>query len=113
MLHIKYIIIDEMSFIVPKLLELIDRRFCEAFPTHNQNPFGGRSIIIFDDLAQLPPIKDIPMYASSSYGGTLWHTFIIMVTLDQNFCQNGDDPKQIRFCMLLNNLCNAELVVAN
>ncbi|XP_057847781.2 uncharacterized protein LOC131057655 [Cryptomeria japonica] len=76
MYFIRYIIIDEMSFIGPKLIQRIDIRLREAFPTHNQLQFGGRSIILFGDLGQLPPVKDIPMYASTSYGGTLWQPTI-------------------------------------
>ncbi|XP_059066108.1 uncharacterized protein LOC131857481 [Cryptomeria japonica] len=72
MYFIHYILIDEMSFIGRRLIQCIDMRLHEAFPTHNQIPFGGRSIILFGDLGQLPPVKDIPMYASNSYGGTLW-----------------------------------------
>ena len=34
MKYTKYILIDEMSFIGPKLLLKIDIRLCEAFPNH-------------------------------------------------------------------------------
>ena len=33
-LHIRYVLIDEMSFIGPKLLSNIDSRLCEVFPSH-------------------------------------------------------------------------------
>lgn len=41
MYFIRYILIDEMSFIGPKLLQQIDNRLHEAFPSQNQIPFGG------------------------------------------------------------------------
>lgn len=61
MIYVQYIIIDEMSLIGLKLMECIDKRLREAFPIDNGIPFEGRSLIIFDDLAQLPSIKDIPI----------------------------------------------------
>lgn len=66
MYFIRYIIIDEMSFIGLKMMEWIDHILQEAFPANNQIPFGERSISLFGDLAQLPPVKDIPMYASTT-----------------------------------------------
>ncbi|XP_057866341.2 uncharacterized protein LOC131073844 [Cryptomeria japonica] len=107
MYFIHYILIDEMSFIGHRLIQCIDMRLCEAFPTHNQIPFGGRSIILFGDLGQLPPVKDIPMYASNSYGGTLWQTFTTIITLDKIFRQIGEQPTQIAFHELLSDLRNA------
>lgn len=60
MYFICYIIIDEMSFTSPNLIQRIDIRLREAFPAHNQLLFGGCSIILFGDLGQLPPVKEIP-----------------------------------------------------
>ncbi|XP_059064929.1 uncharacterized protein LOC131856976 [Cryptomeria japonica] len=113
MYFIRYIIIDEMSFIGPKLIQRIDIRLREAFPAHNQLQFGGRSIILFGDLGQLPPVKDIPMYASISCGGTLWHSFITVITLKKIFHQTGEQPAQIAFRALLSNLRNAEPTIAD
>ncbi|XP_057817259.2 uncharacterized protein LOC131030442 [Cryptomeria japonica] len=113
MYFIRYIIIDEMSFIGPRFIQRIDIRLREAFPAHNQLPFGGRSIILFGDLGQLPPVKDIPMYASTSYGGTLWRSFITIITLKKIFHQIGDQPAQIAFRALLSNLRNAEPTIAD
>lgn len=103
-----YIIIDEMSFIGQNILQQIDARLRQAFPGHNQIPFGVGSIILFGDLAKIPPVKDIPMYASQSYGKTLWLSFSKVITLIKIFCENGEDPAQIHFRSLLSNLRNAE-----
>ena len=39
--HIRYILIDEMSFIGPKMLNQIDARLRQAFPLQCTIPFGG------------------------------------------------------------------------
>jgi len=55
-----YIIIDEKSMVGRRMLALIDKRLREAFPEKKNKPFGGRSIILFGDFGQLPPVLDIP-----------------------------------------------------
>ena len=89
--HIRYILIDEMSFIGPKLLHQVDQRLREAFPLKRNFPFGGCSIILVGDLGQLPPVKDIPLYAGTSYGTALWNTFTTVITLDKIFRQQGQN----------------------
>ena len=89
MRHIRYILIDEMSFLGPKLFIQIDSRLREAFPDKKTSPFGGRSIILVGDLGQLLPIKDNPLYASNTAGKVLWKNFNIVVTLDIIFRQQG------------------------
>jgi ATP-dependent DNA helicase PIF1 len=106
--HIRYILIDEMSFIGPTLFSHIDKCLREAFPLHKNTPFGGFSIILIGDLDQFPPIKDIPLYASASHGSTLWCSFNTMITLQTIFCQQGDDPSQVTFRNILHNIRNAE-----
>ena len=59
---IRYIIIDEKSMVGRRMLALIDMWLRQAFPEHNNEPFGGRSIIMFGDFGQLPPVLDLPMY---------------------------------------------------
>ena len=41
MSHVRYISIDEMSFIGEKLLENIDSRLCQAFPQNADVNFAG------------------------------------------------------------------------
>ena len=38
---------------------------CLAFPAYADVPFGSRLIILIGDFAQLPPISEIPMYATA------------------------------------------------
>ncbi|EXX62825.1 Pif1p [Rhizophagus irregularis DAOM 197198w] len=58
-----YFIIDEMSMVGRRFLALIDLRLRQAFPECSNIPFGGRSLILFGDFGQLPPVRDLPMYA--------------------------------------------------
>ena len=48
--QIRYILIDEMSFIDPKMLTQIDARLRQAFPLKSKIPLGGLSIIILGDF---------------------------------------------------------------
>ena len=59
---ISYFIIDEKSMVGRRMLGLIDTRLRQAFPDHKNEPFGGRSIIMFGDFGQLPPVFDSPMF---------------------------------------------------
>ena len=88
--HTKYIIIDEMSFIGPKILLKIYSRLREAFPHQQHVQFGGVSVILFGDLAQLPPIMDKPIYTSHSNAKLLWEQFTIVITLQIVFWQQGE-----------------------
>lgn len=51
MRHVRYISIDEMKFIGPRLFIQIDSHLREAFPENKDCPFGGRFIILVGDLA--------------------------------------------------------------
>ena len=86
-----------MSFIEPKMLTQIDARLLQAFPSNCTIPFGGCSIILVGEFGQLPPVKDIPMYAGSSVGTTLWRTFDTFIMLETIFRQQGNNPSQTAF----------------
>ena len=90
--QIQYILIDEMSFIGPKLLTRIDDPLREAFPSQCTSPFGGCSIILPSYFGQFPLVKDTPMYVGLSRGNAFWHTFNTFVTLSTIFHQQGDIP---------------------
>jgi hypothetical protein len=63
MKHIRYVLIDEMSFIGTKLFMHIEILLREAFLENNNFPFSHCFIILVGDLAQLPPVMDTPLYA--------------------------------------------------
>ena len=61
---VKYILINEMSFIGKNILIRIDSRLRQAFPENANIPFGGRSILLVSDLGQLLFVMDKTIYAS-------------------------------------------------
>ena len=63
--HLRYLFIDEKSMIGANTLSRIHNRLSVAFPAYADVPFGGRSVILIGDFAQLPPIGEIPMYATA------------------------------------------------
>ena len=57
----KYILIDEYSMLGQTLLGWIEKQCRQAIGQHDET-FGGKSIILVGDLAQLPPVADKPLY---------------------------------------------------
>ena len=57
---ITYIIIDEYSMLGQAMLGWIDRR-CRQATGKTDEVFGGLSIILVGDHAQLPPVADKPI----------------------------------------------------
>ena len=50
------LIIDEASMLRADLLDAID--YILQISTHSQEPFGGKKIVLFGDLFQLPPVEE-------------------------------------------------------
>ena len=50
------LIIDEASMLRADLLDAMDHIL--RISTHNQEPFGGKQVILFGDLFQLPPVEE-------------------------------------------------------
>jgi len=57
---VKFVLIDEYSTIGCSLLGMIEKR-CSQGKEWNTEPFGGLNIILFGDIDQLPPVKDLPV----------------------------------------------------
>ena len=53
----KYLIIDEYSFVGQGLFGWIDSR-CKQAISKTNILFGGNSVVLFGDIAQLPPVGD-------------------------------------------------------
>lgn len=86
-----------MSFISQKMISLIGDHLREAFPLHRNAPFGNRLILLVRDLVQLPPVKDISLYAGTSRGTTLWQRFDTFIMLSTIFRQQGANSSQVAF----------------
>ena len=59
-------VIDEKSMISSVMLYQIDMRLREAFPEKMKQPFGGLSVVMMGDFAQLVPVTGKPMYDVST-----------------------------------------------
>ncbi|XP_057872225.2 uncharacterized protein LOC131078521 [Cryptomeria japonica] len=101
MAHVTYILIDEMSLIGERLLENIDARLRQAFPSNANENFTG-------DLGQLPPVNDRPPYNSRRQAKILWEQFTTIITLDHIYQQEGQGNDQERFRQLLMNIRDAK-----
>ena len=91
-----------------RMLGLIDIRLRQAFPETKNEPFSGRSIIMFGDFGQLPPVLDLPMYTndasrdtSSNHGLTAYKQFNEVYELDIVQRQSGESEGQRSFRDLL------------
>ena len=58
-------IIDEKSMVGRQILVLIDMRLRQFFLEHNDKLFGSRSVIMFGNFGQLPPVLNLPMYTDT------------------------------------------------
>lgn len=56
--NLETIIIDEASMLRADLLDAIDHIL--RISTHTDAPFGGKQLILFGDLFQLPPVEEAP-----------------------------------------------------
>ena len=114
---VKYIIIDEKSMVGRRMLALIDMRLRQAFPDHKNEPFGRRSIILFGDFGQLPPVLDLPMYASTQRDALLndgfadYKQFREVYELDVIQRQSGNSEIQQKFREILLRMRNGESTI--
>jgi len=112
--NVEYIIIDEKSMVGRRMLGLIDMRLRQAFPEHNNEPFGGRSVIMLGDFGQLPPVLDLPVYVNipreplSNSGLAAYNLFKEVYKLDVIQRQSGNSQEQHNFRNLLLRLRNGE-----
>ena len=116
---LRYLFIDEKSMVGASTLSRIHQRLIIAFPEYAEEPFGGRSIILIGDYAQLPPVSDIPMYAKTSSiksesvlrGLQLYQLFNHFIRLRQNMRQGDED--QLLFRNILTNARAGEWSIAH
>jgi ATP-dependent DNA helicase PIF1 len=105
--NVSYFIIDEKSMVGRRMLGIIDMRLRQAFPENKNEPFGGRSIILFGDFGQLPPVLDLPMYTnnasrdeSSNNGLVAYKQFKEVYELEQVHRQSGTEQQEFKDILL-------------
>ena len=106
-----YLIIDEMSMMGQRMMAVIDKRLRQA-TAHLDTPLGGLSVLLLGDFAQLPPVRDEPLYRTSPtgssgiHGHTTYKLFTTIVILDLVLRQVGSDPSTLTFKSFLLRLCD-------
>ena len=101
----RLLVIDEKSMMGSEMLNIIDQRL-RQIKGKPRTPFGGISIIIMGDFAQLPPVGDRPLYAKSDtksklnkcqeMGAALYDLFTDVIIFNQIMRQQGDEEKEFR-----------------
>ncbi|XP_044716016.1 PIF1-like helicase domain-containing protein [Hirsutella rhossiliensis] len=101
--HVKYLVIDEKSMLGLEQLARIDSRLRQAFPQRNLEFFGGVSVLLVGDFFQLPPVRQKPLYSTSTglsslerRGQVAYRLFDRTVFLTTVQRQAGDDQAQFR-----------------
>ena len=98
--ELEIIIMDEFSMISSDHLYNVHRRMEEIMMS--KDAFGGRSILLFGDIMQLPPVRAIPIYSKPksqknrslfNSSENLWNNFEV-VTLKKNFRQGVSKLRQ-------------------
>ncbi|GBC05300.1 hypothetical protein RclHR1_06170004 [Rhizophagus clarus] len=82
----------------------VDLRLCMAFSEHQNQPFGGRSVILIGDFRQLSPVIDELMYTKklkrdslSNDGINIYSQLREVYQLDAVIHQSEDSPEQRLF----------------
>ena len=111
----KYIIIDEMSMLGQHTFTWIDKQLRQATAKYDK-PFGGMSIILIGDFAQLPPVGDKTLFnkpsiinnESNDHGYTLYKQFQTVVQLKQILRHNSntDSFRQLLLALRNGNITN-------
>lgn len=92
-----------------KMFAWVDRR-CRQATGLNDQPFGGKSIILVGDPSQLPPVADKPPYHSNPSSALqeqrhlAYFMFHTVVKLKVHQRVQGSTPEQTKFRELLSRL---------
>ena len=65
------IIIDEISMVSNMKLLFVHQRLKEIFGTPQYSLFAGKTVIMVDDLFQLPPCNGKPVFAEFAIPGEI------------------------------------------
>ncbi|EXU95371.1 PIF1-like helicase [Metarhizium robertsii] len=114
--HVKYLVIDEKSMLGLEQLARIDSRLRQAFPQRSSEFFGSVSVLLVGDFFQLPPVRQKPLYSTSTNlsllerkGQAAYQLFDRSVFLTTVQRQAGDE--QARFRQALQELREVKLSI--
>ncbi|PPQ75727.1 hypothetical protein CVT25_000613 [Psilocybe cyanescens] len=115
---VEYIFIDEISMLSARDLFAISQRLSQVF--NSDSVFGGVSMILAGDFAQLPPVGNLPFYSPSikhtqdsrmrpsdqeaTLGKIFWHQFTTVVILKQNMRQKTQSVADSKLRTALENM---------
>ncbi|KAJ3483438.1 hypothetical protein NLI96_g6314 [Meripilus lineatus] len=122
--HVDLFFLDEMSMISCRELCSISRRLSAIYGNPYQS-FGGKTMILVGDFAQLPPIakNGPPLYSTKitawkdslgpsqdldALGKGVWYEFRHVVILRENMRQTGLSENELKFRRMLDNLRYAD-----
>ena len=107
----KYLLIDEYSFLGQGLFGWIDSR-CRQATAKTNILYDGNSVLLFDNLAQLSPVGDKVLCHLKSKTEKQTKGFLMsnqpnkVVNLTVNQRVRGNNKEQSNFRPLLNRACN-------
>lgn len=115
LLLIDYLLIDECSMLGKTTMGWIDRR-CRQATGLQEVLFGGKSVILTGDPAQLPPVGDKSLYHSKpsstigeqGYCAYQMFVHVVILSVNQRVIIIGSNHDQILFRALLLRLRNRE-----
>ncbi|XP_071137190.1 uncharacterized protein [Mytilus edulis] len=94
------IIIDEISMMTAEILEKISQICTQTCQNSKQNQhFGGKTVILFGDLLQLPAVTNNCSKTRQIYESVLWSEFLPLFLYEN--CRQAEDQE---YCQLLNRL---------
>eukprot|EP00957_Ditylum_brightwellii_P210475 15365016-Ditylum_brightwellii.AAC.1 len=109
---LKLLIIDEFTMIKQKELYFINKRL--KLIMCNSLPFGGVTVLLVGDSAQLPPVGGQCLWTKNSRGQqdmngfNLYHFFETAIELNENHHLDKEDSEAVKFYDFLQRLCNGE-----
>jgi ATP-dependent DNA helicase PIF1 len=105
-----FLILDEHSMVGLKTIGCISLRLKEI--KQSELPFGGVSVLIVGDEAQLPPVMDLPKFQAITmtndsaiiHGHTVYALFVYVVILERAFRQVSTDSMYAMLTRLRDNV---------
>ena len=100
----KILVIDEKSMVGLYMMYQLDKRLKEIKSDKSEYDFGGISVILMGDFAQLPPVGDIPLFTRQKvklshyqlFGKMMFDRFKKTIIFDEIMRQQGDDQRSFR-----------------